>query len=439
MRLLPMMLALLFLHILQPRPAVMPRIQGRITDLETGKPVAGMRVQLISWSYTADGVGQPDVLSFVESGELGDYTIPIPSRRRFFVSTGSFRTDDKIFVPTFYPGAFDIARATPLNLMDGADRAGIDIAVRSGKTVTIRGKFIDGLGHRYPHWDWVWLRPRYESPEVATMIPTLGGNIRLRYENAGTYEIRDVLPGSYHLMSFRFDEIQHRSVTMIPVEVTDKPLEVDIVSEASYPLNGRIRFEGPRFSILDTRPAAAPIVQIIARSLAGAPMETPAATIYPTGMFSFLPLPEGAFRLSILGVPAPFYVKSARFGAAGPDVLENGMTFPGRGTESLEIRIAGNGGQVRGAVADGAGSSVVLVPQGRPLLRPDLYKVAEADNNGRFTVGGIAPGAYRLYAWKSVAGRIYFDEEFMQTFGGRGVPVEVQAGGLTEVQLRLLQ
>jgi hypothetical protein len=43
-----------------------------------------------------------------------------------------------------------------------------------------------------------------------------------------------------------------------------------------------------------------------------------------------------------------------------------------------------------GAILDRSGSTVVLVPAGRPMLRTDLYKTVRADINGFFVIGGIA-------------------------------------------------
>src|SRR6185369_17236588 len=107
--------------------------------------------------------------------------------------------------------------------------------------------------------------------------------------------------------------------------------EVDVISEGSFALAGRVRFEGRRFP-----PQS---IQLTVRSLdASTPVIYPAARVLPNGIFSFADLPAGKFRLSIMGVSAPFYVKSLR--QAQIDVLSRGLTLPAPTAASLEMVIA---------------------------------------------------------------------------------------------------
>jgi hypothetical protein len=45
----------------------------------------------------------------------------------------------------------------------------------------------------------------------------------------------------------------------------------------------------------------------------------------------------------------------------------------------------------------------VLVPQAK-FERPDLFRTATADTSGRFTLRGLAPGAYTLFAFERSTG-----------------------------------
>src|SRR5262249_36596203 len=151
----------------------------------------------------------------------------------------------------------------------------------------------------------------------------------------------------------------------------------------------------------------------------------------------FATLAAGTYQLSIPGIPAPFFVQAARFGD-GPNLMERGISLPHGTTESIEIMIAENGGEVRGTVRQAFASYVVLVPEGHVGLRPDLYKVVQTDNNGAYVIGGIAPGAYRLYAWDSVSGNPFFDSEYLTPLIPLGIPVTIETGTVREVELSLL-
>jgi hypothetical protein len=181
-------------------------------------------------------------------------------------------------------------------------------------------------------------------------------------------------------------------------------------------------------------------VEIIARSLNETPVSDPNAIIERAGVFSFLSQPAGTYRLSILGVPPPFYVKAVNIGS-GPDVLDVGFSVPT--AQSMEIVIAGDGAEVRGLVREGGGSTILLVPEGRPMLRADLYKTARADDQGSFVIRGIAPGAYRLFATRAIAsidmvGNLFFDSDYLRPFMSLATPLRIAAGSSTVVDLGVL-
>jgi hypothetical protein len=238
-------------------------------------------------------------------------------------------------------------------------------------------------------------------------------------------------------MSWRFDDISQRAETVIPIEVGTSNVEVDVISYRGYIVTGRFRFQGTSAFDLPRANSRAPVVQILARSLDGSPLSNPGATLHRTGLFSFSSLPAGSYRLSILDIPAPFYVKSVRMGS-GPDVLNAGFTVPGS-TESMEVLIAGDGAELRGTVREGGDSTVVLIPDGRPMLRADLYKRVRADKRGAFVIGGIAPGAYRLFAWKDIPGNLFFDPDYLKPLISLGTPVTIAAGSVISVDLAVVQ
>jgi hypothetical protein len=116
-------------------------------------------------------------------------------------------------------------------------------------------------------------------------------------------------------------------------------------------------------------------------------------------------------------------------------VLSQLLTLTRQPDAPLQITLA-KGAAVSGAVTDAASrpvsnQHVVLVPDRMPN-RPDLYKTATTDANGRFTMQGVAPGDYKAFAWKTIEPYRYFDPEFLRGFEDRGVAVHVtEAAGAT--------
>src|SRR5204863_4945360 len=99
-----------------------------------------------------------------------------------------------------------------------------------------------------------------------------------------------------------------------------------------------------------------------------------------------------------------FYTKNISCDAN--DILNFSWHLSGPGTATVDIvrragvaRLTGMGLTNRSEPATGA--RIVLLPEAR--FRSDLYKITVADRNGRFTMTGISPGEYKLFAFETLA------------------------------------
>ena len=408
------------------------RISGQIILIDTGEPVAGLPIALVHTTYSADGSADSAALQdSATSDEQGNYLLKGPWRAVYRVATGITAAAAQVYVPS----------ETPLVQPSCNDELHANIAVSKGRAVKIAGKFVDGLGHRYPHMDWVWLENSRTSAFTASIPNPFRKNLSWQnaLRNAAGYRIEDVLPGHYTLHGVRFDEISERAETIIPIEVRDADLNVDIVSDRSYQLNGVIRLNTGRlplprntrfrlvvFPVPPTPPASAPIADASA-----------------DGTFGFSSLPAGKFRIGLENVPESFYIKSARQGTV--DVLKAGIIVPGKTAASLVVVIGNDGGIINGSVrtADGSNGSakVVLIPRPAGTRRVDLYKVAYTDGSGNFQIRDVAPGDYQIYAWprEDLSGRDYFDVEFMKYFQDRGTAVRITARAEVSIELQMLR
>jgi len=53
---------------------------------------------------------------------------------------------------------------------------------------------------------------------------------------------------------------------------------------------------------------------------------------------------------------------------------------------------------------------VVLIPRVRD--RNERYRIAGTDQNGQFTIRGIVPDQYSLFAWEDIEPNAYRDPDF---------------------------
>jgi hypothetical protein len=151
-------------------------------------------------------------------------------------------------------------------------------------------------------------------------------------------------------------------------------------------------------------------------------------TMGSDGGFVYKDLTPGEYRVTLSGLPPDLFIKEARFG--GVDALTQAFKLTEPPNAPLEITLA-TGTSVSGTVAGGAAKQVVLIPAGGPR-KPHLYRTAMPDTSGKFAMTGVAPGDYRVYAWKEIEPFQYFDPDFMRAYEGAGVPVTV---GTTPVQV----
>jgi hypothetical protein len=70
--------------------------------------------------------------------------------------------------------------------------------------------------------------------------------------------------------------------------------------------------------------------------------------------------------------------------------------------------------------------------------RPDQYRVVTADEDGRFAVGGIPPGEYKVFAWESIETNAWMNADFMKSYEDFGAPATIGANAKIPAQLRAI-
>lgn len=371
------------------------------------------------------------------TNEIGDYRIAGLSPGRYYVIAHSgsggghsqSRKDspEDALVPTFYPGALDAASAVPIEVRAGQEVTGINVTLRKARVYRVEGRIAGLAPARSANRIRLTIRARERKDEM--WLSGTGG----RAKPDGSFEITQVQPGAYELSAFDPTAGIPQVLGRVPIDVTDANLR-GVVVPLLEPLtvSGTVRVDGDTKFSLDG-------VRVVPR-----PIESDLFGAYPVavsrdGTFKIDSISPDRYNLSLLGLPETAYFKSARFGKL--DVLESGLDLTeAQGAVTLELTIGTKPGAVEGTVQEEAkpvpGSTVMLVPDPiHPGLR-FLLKFATADQNGRFTIRGVGPGKYSLYAWRDAPEIDWSsDPDAFKSIESKAVKVTVEESATTHADL----
>ena len=140
-------------------------------------------------------------------------------------------------------------------------------------------------------------------------------------------------------------------------------------------------------------------------------------------------------------MPENYFVKSARLN--GVDVLDAGISVDSKHAPGLlDIVVSANGACVDGVISKDQqpfpGATVTLVPDPPHRDEGRLFKAVTTDQNGHFTLEGISPGDYKVFAWEKIEPGAYTSSEFLQPFENRGESVHITEGSRQSVQVNLI-
>lgn len=411
---------------------------GTVRD-ENGDPVVGVSVQALP-------VGR---IRFSQQGnqsqtnDLGEYRLYGLVPGSYIIQVTPQARPDQIdppgmaYVDTFYPDTSDPAAATPLAVQPGSEMHEIDVDIRPVHAVRVRGRMFNANGTP-AEGGFVMLVPRgreSRSPAAAVVRAYTPSRYNAGVQGTrGDFEIHDVPAGSYWAYGAvpgrnRQDQVR------VALEVDDTDVEGLILTVgAGAELAGRVRVEPEKsfnYSALG----------LILRPEADAPnMGTAGAQVNANGTFVLHDVASGTYRVNVVGFPEEYYLKSARVG--GADVLESGLIVdsavnPG----SAEIVLSSLGGSVSGAVSrdqQPAQATVFLVPDPPHRDRQDLYSSKRTKGDGTFSLLGLPPGDYKLFAFEDPDPELISDPSLFQAYEAKGEAVHIEAGHGQPVQLELI-
>ncbi len=427
-------------------------VRGRVTD-EDGDPLPDAEVTVLRQTFSA-GHTHWEQAGAERTNDLGEFRVanlpagnvyvsvsPPPDFKSLIeaagVAAGEPRNSDKAatsYQTTYYPGTTDRSQAAPIPLHAGDDFP-VNFSLTPSPALSIKGSVVN------------------LPPRTSATIMLQSRDFSLVQNGAemhkdGSFVIHDVSPGNYTIVA---------SVDGAPVPMTARQslqvgsTNVEGLRLSPQPgafLRGRLRLES-RGPVRGFDPGQ---IFLTLQTINGEDDAGAAAIgdrfsnlthVSADGSFEWRDVPPGNYYIELLsqsGGNEDWFVKSVA--ASGHEVSDSGISVNG-GAVGIDLLLSANGGIVDGVVVDSKGNPVentvvVAVPEPRMRTRLDRYHKTVSDQSGHFTLRGIRPGDYTLFAWESIEGDAYFNPEFLKSYEGQGSGLKVGDGERKSVQVNVI-
>lgn len=335
------------------------------------------------------------------------------------------------YAKIYYPGTTDPARASTLVVKAGEEVPSIEFLLRQVRVYRVRGQVYTPAS------------PKLRNGVQLTLLPKENGfqwdegHQTFSDPKDGSFEIHDVLPGSYVLIAYSFDEGKTVHSGRTVVDVADADVGgVSLTIASGVTINGQILWDGPACSQEG--------------DLVVMPLPVDQTALYTSGstrvdtknVFTMKDMNEGTYRVNVWGASKDCFVKDVLYG--GSSAYEQGFTVIQGAPSTLEIALSARGARVQGNILDAdslpaAGVWVALVPDAKRRTRFDLYERQTTDQYGHFEFRGIPPGEYKLFSWDQVEEDAWQDPEFLKPFEEKGQELGLKEGDQKNVNLTAIK
>jgi len=423
-------------------------IRGRILD-QNGQPATGVPVQLVRALYTLQGKTYQTAAT-ASADDRGDYRIYGVTPGRYYLTAGTqmgplagLRGNASRFSPLYYPNASNIEQAALIEVKSGNESSFDMNLKRETQTFHVRGRLIDPTGA--PFAPNITARLGYRTFSSAGNINSPGSF----NPTTGTFDLPSVPPGDFFvviaptpgggLAGGILAQQATQSTATAPIHVINADIDgVVLTLMPSTTVPGKLIVEGQPISAV---PNLAQLRVNLRNVLFPFGLGMPTASaIAADGSFQVAGVRQDDYRVQLSANVPGFYLKSIKYGEE--EILGKILKFSIGGSGSLEVVLRAGTGTVSGTVTDSKsqpvpGIGVVVVPIQQ--ARVDLFRGANTDQNGKFTVANLAPGEYRAFSWEGIDNNAFYDPDFLKQYEALGKAITVAESSNSNIDVKLIR
>jgi hypothetical protein len=316
---------------------------------------------------------------------------------------------------TYYPGSTFADGGSPVTLRLDEAVEGLEITMLRGRTVCVAAKVVvpaNAASNRVS----LTIAEAYNDSQswlASGAVP------------AGTLvEACGIPPGLYQVSTSTMDG--PRASASEVVSVSDRFVEAPtLYPQPPIDMVGHVVFKGSDKQKADMQWKNISILAAPDVGLIDPPLQ---ASVEDSGAFKFAGMDSRTYWLTVRGLPPHIYVEGIT--QAGRDVYFEPL-FPEPG--DLVLTLAGDGPTVSGSVVNGDGLPVadaIVALAAWPLPSspaPNQFLTARAGSLGEFSLTGVAPGQYRLFAFAGVE-LLDVDPKFIVIHASEGEDLDLTPG-----------
>ncbi len=366
-------------------------VSGHIVD-EDGDPMHNCYVQVHPVKNPDQGVPMTGSSGSNQDGEWraygiapGKYTLSAQCGQGVFqarpFSAGPDPEPSRAYASQYYPLTSEPKSAQAVELTAGNEKSGIDFQMTPAAVTQVRGAFSPGGA------DWHGAQLILQLNAVAgngmngSMNQGVGPN-----QDKGTFEFRQVFPGSYMLVAFSQGGEENRVAAWQRVDVSDKPVELALELKHAIDVTGKVEIESSA-SATNKLTSSQINIQLVPQHQFGMPGS--GSQVNDDGTFTLKGVMPAPWRLQV-NAPAAF-LKAAWLGST--DVTNTPVDLSAGTAGPLRIVVSTNTATISGSAPAGEQIFALRGDQGTP---GSWSAGGQADQNGQYKFVGLAPGKYRL-------------------------------------------